>query len=117
MSNKFRGTALLVVTNDEGQKITHKLQYDANALVEFEAASGITLGGIVDVFNTPSKMSMTFVRAMLWAGLVSANPDLTLSEAGEILSDAGMEPSVKAIQEAFTSATRARKAKASKPGE
>ncbi len=116
MNNSFRGTASLKTTNEAGQDVIHILNYDANALVSFEEQTGITMGGIVDTFSDQSKISMKFIRAMLWAGLLKTNRNITLPEAGDILSDAGMEDAMKAVQVAFGGATKPRKTKADAPG-
>lgn len=109
MANRFRGSSKLIVEDEEGGKTTYELIFDANALVEFEEQSGINLGGIIETFSDPKQMSMKFVRSMLWAGLQRKHPETTIEQAGDILSDAGMEEAMKAVQEAFGGATRAKK--------
>lgn len=125
MANKFRGEAELAYdrdTDDGPRKTTKKLSFDANAFCEIEAATGMNLGALLDILSDPKKMSMTAVRGIVYGGLQRHHPAPSLQEgliiAGDVISDAGMEETVKTIHAAVSGAMAkgkaTRKAPASK---
>lgn len=109
MANTFRGQSDLKFKREvEGKMVDahFKLQYDANALCEFEEESGLKLGQMLSAMEKPEDMSMKMIRALLWAGLVEHHEEITVKEAGNILSDAGMDATMAAMKKAFTGATK-----------
>lgn len=65
----------------DGEAYTMRL--DFNALAEFEGEVG---GSALDMLQDPGKMTITQVRALFWAGLRQCHPEITLQEAGRILT-------------------------------
>lgn len=83
------------ITLAEGE-VRHLL-FDLNALAELEDA----YGGHVTALNEVQTGSFKAIRATLWAGLLHEDPDLTIKEAGAMVSMGGMETISNAIVDAF----------------
>lgn len=118
MANKFRGEADLEFTREvegETRPAKFKLVFDANAFCEIEDLTGMNLGGLMDAMSDPKKLSFRTLRAMVLGGLSRHHPELELADAGDIISDAGMEETMAALMGAFSSAMPTKKGKA--PGE
>ena len=62
---------------------TYTMRLDFNALAEFEGEVG---GRALDLLQEPDKLTITQVRALFWAGLRQCHPEITLPEAGRILT-------------------------------
>lgn len=62
------------------------LRYTTNALVKLEDALGRSITQMGD--------GMREARALVWAGLLHAHPDLTLEQAGEIMDQVGVVEAV-----------------------
>jgi len=58
------------------------LKYDFNALREIEDKSGL---GITEIMESKKIMSTT--RVMLWGGMLHINPNITVSEVGELIQN------------------------------
>ncbi|SEI10103.1 gene transfer agent family protein [Paracoccus alkenifer] len=80
MANSFRGEVTL--THD-GQDYTMVL--DFNALCEYEDATGDSWNGFFERLDSGA-IRATELRTMVWAGLRSHHPDITLPQAGAVLS-------------------------------
>ena len=93
MANPLRGEVELKA----GEK-TYVLRYTTNALVELEERTGRS---VMDIANRPSFKD---ARALVWAGLIHANPDLTLEQAGEIMDAAGFTEAIQAASQALRKA-------------
>ncbi|MFW6079005.1 MAG: hypothetical protein ACODAE_05250 [Gemmatimonadota bacterium] len=59
---------------------TRRLRYDFNALCDLEDALGRPLSALSE-----DSAGFREIRAMLWAGLIHEDPDLTLRDAGALL--------------------------------
>jgi hypothetical protein len=95
-NNPHRGELALDVN---GRQFT--LQYTQNSLVELEGVLGM---GIVKIINEMQawakdneRIRLSWVRALLWAGLIRHHPGITLEEAGELMTEAGDLSTVLAI--------------------
>jgi hypothetical protein len=88
MANPHRGELAFEVA---GKKYT--LQYSHDALVELEQELDRGIIGIINELQTwtkdPERIRLSWVRALLWAGLRKHHPDLDLMAAGELITDAG----------------------------
>ena len=62
---------------------TYTMRLDFNALAEFEGEVG---GRALDLLQEPDKLTITQVRALFWAGLRQCHPEITLQDAGRILT-------------------------------
>jgi Phage tail tube protein, GTA-gp10 len=91
MANKQRGESKLVLG---GKEVS--LRYDLNALVELEEKMGVPLSEMGEM-----KITIRNVRAMLWAGLIHENEELTEKEVGGLVDMQNMEEVQVAISEAF----------------
>lgn len=115
MANKFRGESEITFMREvepgkPEKEARFKLVFDANAFCEIEDSLGLTLGELSDVMTDPRKLSMKGVRAIFHGGLLRHHPDTTIEDAGDIMSDAGIEVVMAAMKEAFGGALK-------KPGE
>lgn len=127
MANKFKGQAELsyTVEDDDGNETNQvrKLQLDANAFCEIEEATGHNLGQMLEGLQDPAKMSMRTVRGIVYGALQRnhPSPDLAtgLRDAGDVISNAGLETVMQAIRDAATGAmgggSKKTKGKTAKP--
>lgn len=109
MANKFRGESDLTFDREvEGvtREAKFRLVFDANAFCEIEDNIGLSLGELHDAMSDPKKLSMKTVRAIFHGGLSRHHPDLTLADAGDIMSDAGMPEIMDAMKRAFGGAMK-----------
>lgn len=90
MANRERGEVELRA----GDK-TYVLRYTTNALVQLEDMLG------KPVTKMGGDISMKEARAMVWAGLLHAHPDLTPEQAGDIMDAAGLSEAARAVGEAL----------------
>lgn len=81
MANKFFGE---VEIESGGSKYT--LRMDFNSMCEFEDVAGINAMDAFADFEQ-GKISVKNMRAMMYAFLRRHHPDVTLEQAGEILSE------------------------------
>lgn len=67
----------------------YKLKYDLNALCYLEEETGMFLGDYVKELFSPESKKPRFLAARLIfrAGLLHSNPDISLKEAGVIVSE------------------------------
>lgn len=79
MANAIKGEVAL---QHDGK--TYTMVLDINALAEFEDATGMDPGEVLD---NPKTMSLSLARKLFWAGLQKHHPGLTLREAGDILQE------------------------------
>ena len=85
-----------------------RLLYNLNAMAAYERETGKNFMAISE-----EKMSATIVRAILWAGLVHEDKDLTVEQVGEMMSTDNM----LAIQEKVLLAMTANAPVAKAPAE
>lgn len=105
MANKFRGEAALEFTreDDSGNEVPakFKLVFDANAFCEIEELNeGMGMAEVLEVLSDAKKLSFTKLRTIVLGGLLRNHPDLKLADAGDIISDAGMEVVIAALHQA-----------------
>lgn len=91
MANKQKG----LVEIELGGK-TRTLNYDLNAIAELEDKTGVEVSDMAEM-----KMSIKNVRAMLWAGLIHEDEDLTEKEVGAMVNMHNMEYVQEKLAEAF----------------
>jgi len=78
VSNAIKGEVTLLHAGK-----SYIMVLDFNALAEFEDEVGANALALI---QTPDKMSARQVRALFWAGLKQRQPDVTLEDAGRILT-------------------------------
>jgi hypothetical protein len=95
MANPLRGEAEI-----EGTKYT--LVYDMNTLCEAEDVLGVKIPALT-VSLAEGDVGFKTIRGLVWAGLQEKH-ECSVREAGTIISDAGMDPVMAAVQKALTAA-------------
>ena len=91
MENEEKYTAL-----ELGGK-THKLIYDFESIVKAEEATGLALLVGVDWSN----VSVTRIRAMLYASMLQAQPEITLQEITPLINFANILKIERALVQAW----------------
>lgn len=91
MANKHRGYVDIVLDKKR------RLKFNMNALTELEDVLGIPITGL-----SSQKVGMKELRAMLWAGLLHEEPELTLREAGDLMEVENLNEISTKITEAMT---------------
>ena len=94
MANPHRGEVSFKTPDAE-----YTLILSTNALCELEDETGKSLPSIMRDIER-----VTTVRALLWALLRTKQPDISLSQAGEIIDRAGMAKTTEAIMRAISAA-------------
>jgi len=64
-----------------------RLRYSMNALVNMEEALEKPIGRIISEFNA-GMFGLKDIRAVIWAGLLHENPDLTQEQVGDMIDEA-----------------------------
>lgn len=107
MANPHRGD--VEILDVAGKSFT--LQFNIDAFCALEEKVGKPYQVLAVEVAYPETMTVTLVRAMLWAGLREHHADLTLKEVGErFIGDPGgglqrvLPPLSKAIERAFPKA-------------
>jgi len=61
----------------------YKIEYDMNAICDFEDITGMQVAYI----SARSLGGLNSLRALFWAGLIKNQPEITLKDAGNIMSE------------------------------
>jgi tail tube GTA-gp10-like protein len=96
MSNPYKGEVEFTA-----DKKAYKLHYNINAMCELEDALGDSVISIANLMSDPMRISVKTMRTMFWAGLRGNHGDITLVEAGDIMSAVGITESMALIARAF----------------
>lgn len=96
MANRHRGEVDVEVPSG-----TWTLRFSTNAICELEDREDCGIGEIIARLDDPARMRMSLLRTLVWAGLRDKHPDLTVEQAGDIITDAGMSAMVGKLGEAF----------------
>ncbi|MEW9808599.1 GTA-gp10 family protein [Mesorhizobium marinum] len=89
---------------------TYTLSFSINAMCELEAHFDEPITKIAARLQEPDSVSMTNIRALLWAALIDGLPEIKsgpnggLDFAGQLLSEAGVPEAMDALGRAFASA-------------
>lgn len=78
----------------------HVLKFDFNALVAVEEVTGKPLPQVLASMG--DNVSFLIVRALVWAGL--RREGISLEQAGDIISDAGLDQATRALEKALAAA-------------
>ena len=97
MHNPLRGQASF-----EAGASTFTLVFDVNAFCELEDETGFGVAELIDQIK--DKPSFRLLRSIFCAGLQTHHPKTSLAEAGEIMSDAGLEGIKNALRSALQAA-------------
>lgn len=113
MANKFKGD----VSFESGEK-TYTMRFSANALCELEDALEMGVNAIATHLANPESMRWKMVRVVFWAGLRDHHQEITLHQAGEIITDISPTAAMGLISKAFELAFQDNsKAHPPKPGQ
>lgn len=96
MANPNRGQVALNVGDLE-----YKLSFSVNSLCELEAALDLPIATIITTIQNPKEVRLRFIRALMWAGLQDYHDEVTLKDAGLIVTDIGIQPAMEAVGTAF----------------
>lgn len=99
MANRVRGEVAF-----EASGKTWTLRYSTNSLCELEDALGLPVNKIIAGLQDRDNVRIKTIRAVVWAGLRDRHAEITLAEAGELISDAGLGPMTTKVGEAFAAA-------------
>ena len=115
MTNLTKGEVSLEVGSE---RLT--LKYDINALCELEDALDKGIPELAILFSDVKKIRLKDLRVVFWAGLIHSRPELTIKEAGELISSAGgmmpvMDAVGRALSETFPSGSEGSSDKKARP--
>jgi len=96
MANKFKGEVPLAVDGKE-----YIVRFSANALAELEDSLDMGINAIMAQLANVETMRMKTVIKIVYAGLRDRQPDVTLAQAGEIITDASIVRTMEALNAAL----------------
>lgn len=97
MANPLRGESSF-----KAGEADFTLVFDINTFCALEDETGLGVSDLID--KVQAKPSFKLLRSIFCAGLQARHPRTTISEAGEIMSDAGLETLQKALSTALQAA-------------
>ncbi|WIA57829.1 hypothetical protein N6H05_08545 [Sphingobium sp. WTD-1] len=97
MNNPLRGEASF-----KAGASTFTLVFDVNAFCELEDETGFGVAELIEQIQ--DRPSFRLLRSIFCAGLQTHHPKTSLAEAGEIMSDAGLEGIKNALRSALQAA-------------
>lgn len=112
MANPNRGEVVIRL----GEK-DHTVCFTINSICALEGELGLNINQIATQLNDVGNLSMRVIRALIWAGLLERNPEITLSEAGAF-GGGDLQAVLGKVIEAFAlafPAAKGGKAKGSRP--
>lgn len=99
MANPYRGQ-----TKFKAGEKDYTLSFSINSLCELEDLLGESVNTVAAQISNPAAVRMKTVRALIWAALQDNHPDVTLEQAGDITSEAGLPATMAAVGAAFAGA-------------
>lgn len=96
MANAHRGEVDVEVPSG-----TYTMRFSTNAICELEDRVDLGIAEIIARLEDAARMRMSLLRAVVWAGLRGSRPDITIDQAGEVITEAGMTAIVEKVGEAF----------------
>lgn len=96
MANPNRGEVALPVGDRE-----YRLSFSINAICELEEALNMPVSKIADGMNDAGSIRMSMIRTVVWAALQDHHDGVSVKEAGQIASEAGIPAVMEAIGKAF----------------
>jgi hypothetical protein len=89
----------------------YTLRFSANALCELEDELGLGVNAIAGQLADPKDLRLKTVRAVFWAGLRDHHSEITLIQAGEIVTAMSLPVALETIANAFSAAFPSRETK------
>jgi len=96
MANPHRGEARF----ETGGK-TYTLRFDINTICALEESLDLGITEIGMRLADPKAVRVGLLRAVLHAGLQRHHTDIDIAAAGDLMAEAGVEETMKAVQTAF----------------
>lgn len=96
MANPFRGKVPLKAGDED-----YELSFSINAICEIEEHFGKPIAEVGKLMQAGDAFQVKTLRFVLWAGLQDNHDDISLKDAGNIASNAGIEICGEAIGKAF----------------
>ena len=97
MANPLRGEAAFKAGESD-----FTLVFNINTFCALEDETGLGVSDLID--QVQAKPSFKLLRSIFCAGLQARHPDTTIAEAGEIMSDAGLDVMRDALSRALQAA-------------
>ncbi|HCO90501.1 MAG TPA: hypothetical protein DIT40_05965 [Alphaproteobacteria bacterium] len=99
MGNQIKGRV-----DFECGAVTYSLQFTANGLCELESEAGCSAIVFLKKLDAAGEdLNFSDIRLLFWAGLQEHHPDLTLRDAGRVITDlGGLEPAMTLVEQAVT---------------
>ncbi|RYM07997.1 hypothetical protein [Sphingobium cupriresistens] len=110
MANSLRGEAAFKAGASD-----YVLVFDVNTFCALEDETGLGVSELID--QVQARPSFKLLRSIFCAGLQNHHPRTTIAEAGEIMSDAGLETMQDALSRALKAAMPAPEASGTKSTE
>lgn len=110
ISNPLKGE----ITVNSGD-VSYVLRYTANSLCALEDALNKNISEIGVMLNDTSKLRISTMRTLFWAGLVDHQPQITEKMAGDIMTAVGIQTALIKVMEAFVAAFPQEKSTAENP--
>lgn len=99
MANPLRGE---VSIEAGGRTLT--LRLSTNAIVEAETLLDLSVNEIAASLSEPKRFRLGMARALMWAGLHGAHPEITLFDAGELIGEIGIPAALDALSSSMRTA-------------
>jgi hypothetical protein len=96
LANRFKGEVAF-----EAGEASYTMRFSANALCELEDALEMGVNTVATQLANPESMRLKMVRVVFWAGLRDHHPDITLHQAGEIITDVSLTKAMGLVSRAF----------------
>lgn len=112
MSNPHRGE---VSFDDHGKSLV--ISYSTNAMCTLEEVFEMSTPEIGELLSNTKSFRMTHLRQMFWVGLLDHHPQMTLDEAGLILSRQAPGETISLVTRAYELAFPPQEGGAARPPE
>lgn len=96
MANPHRGEARF-----ETDGRTYTLRFDINTICALEESLDLGITEIGRRLADPKAVRVGLLRAVLHAGLQRHHPEIEVTTAGDLMAEAGVEETMRAVQTAF----------------
>lgn len=107
MANRHRGEVALLIGD-----ATYTLCFSINSLCSLEELLNKSVNEIMAGIGDGSKVRLGTVRALVWAGLSEKHPEITVKDAGRIITEGGTAEVMAKVTEALEAAFPPPEAKA-----
>lgn len=107
MANPLRGSVAL----QAGDR-AYALSFSVNAICELEAELDKPVAEIIASLQNPDQLRMGTVRALVWAALRDHHDEVSITDAGRLITDVGFKPAIAKVGEAIRLAFPEAKGKA-----